>query len=65
MSVEELESAVARLSAEDLARFTEWFEEYYAEAWDRRIEEDARAGRLDAAGAQADKDFESGRTTPL
>ncbi|MEM6327267.1 MAG: hypothetical protein AAF791_09135 [Bacteroidota bacterium] len=65
MSVQELEVAVSQLSSEDLARFAEWFEEYQADEWDRRIESDARAGRLDALGRQADDDFESGRVTEL
>ena len=65
MSVEELETAVAELSSDDLARFAEWFEEYQSEEWDRQIEADALAGRLDAAAREADEDFEAGRVTPL
>jgi hypothetical protein len=65
MSVQELEAAVASLSPEELARFAEWFEEYTADEWDRRIEADAHAGRLDALGRQADADFEAGRATEL
>lgn len=65
MNLEELESAVSRLSAEDLSRFSRWFEEYVSEEWDRRIENDLLSGRLDAAGKRADEDFEAGRCTPL
>lgn len=65
MSVEELESAVSRLSANDLARFAEWFEEYRADAWDLRIEADVQAGRLDEAGRRVDEEFEAGKATPL
>ena len=65
MNVEELETAVSQLSPDDLARFAEWFEEYQAEEWDRQIEADALAGRLDDAAKQADADFEAGRVTPL
>ncbi len=65
MSVEELEVVVSELSPQELARFSEWFEEFRAEQWDRRIEADAVAGRLDAAGQRADDDFEAGRCTPL
>jgi hypothetical protein len=42
-----------------------WFEEFLADQWDRRIEADILAGRLEAAGRRADEDFESGRCTPL
>ncbi|HEX4966474.1 MAG TPA: hypothetical protein VF173_37040 [Thermoanaerobaculia bacterium] len=65
MSVEELQSAVAQLPAEELDRFSRWLEEFLSEQWDRRIEADILAGRLDAAGRQADEDFEAGRCTPL
>ena len=65
MSVEDLESAISRLSAEELARFSAWFEDFLADRWDRQIEADIKAGRLDAAGKRADEDFKAGRCTPL
>jgi outer membrane murein-binding lipoprotein Lpp len=65
MSVQDLEAAVARLSKEELAQFSRWFEEYLADAWDRQIEADIRAGRFEAAGARARADYEAGRCTPL
>jgi uncharacterized membrane protein YccC len=65
MSIQEIESAVANLPPEDLARFARWFEEYLADEWDRQIEQDIEAGRLDEAGDRADADFEAGRFTPL
>ena len=65
MSVEELESAVSNLSASELARFSEWFAEFAADQWDRQIEEDLSAGRLDAAIKRADDHYETGRCTPL
>jgi hypothetical protein len=65
MSIEELQSAVAQLPAEELDRFSQWFEEFLAEQWDRRIEADILAGRLDAAGRRADEEFEAGRCTQL
>lgn len=65
MSVQELESAVSELSSDDLARFTEWFEAYKADEWDRRIEADAEAGRLDGLIREAEDDIASGRVRPL
>jgi len=65
VSVPELETAVASLPPADLAAFAQWFEKYLADAWDDRIEEDIRAGRLNEAGRQADADFEAGRCKPL
>ena len=65
MSLKELEQAVAGLSRSELDAFSQWFEEFIADAWDRQIEADALAGRLDAAAKRADDDFEAGRCTPL
>lgn len=65
MSVEELQVAITQLRVEDLIRFSEWFEEFLADQWDRKIEADILAGRLEAAGRRADEDFEAGRCTPL
>ena len=65
MSLHELESAVSQLPPIELTAFASWFEEYLADAWDRQIEEDVKAGRLDEAGRRADAEFEAGRCKPL
>ena len=65
MSLPDIETAVAALPPAELTAFAAWFEEYLADAWDRRIEADILAGRLDAAGDRADADFDAGRCTPL
>ena len=65
MSIEELESVVASLPASELTRFSQWFEEFMADQWDRQIERDMKSGRLDAALKRADEHFDAGRCTPL
>lgn len=65
MSVQDIETAVTGLSREELARFSQWFEEYVADQWDRQIEADILAGRFEAAGQQAKADYGAGRCTPL
>ena len=65
MRVEELEGAVARLGSDELAIFSQWFDEFRAEQWDREIETDISSGKLDAAGQRADDDFEAGRCKPF
>ena len=65
MSVQDLETAVTRLSQEELAHFSQWFEEYVADQWDRQIEADILAGRFEAAGKRAKADYDAGRCTPL
>jgi hypothetical protein len=65
MTLQDLESAVAGLSADELAKFRAWFVEFDADAWDRQIEDDAKAGRLDALAEEALEDYRAGRTTEL
>ena len=65
MSVQEIETAIQQLPTPEVAQLAAWFEEYRADLWDRQIEADALAGRLDALGQQADREFEAGRCRPL
>jgi hypothetical protein len=65
VSVEEIESAISKLPPADLSRLTRWFENYAADEWDREIEADLRAGRLNEAGKRADEQFEAGKCNPL
>ena len=65
MSVEELEKAVSELPREDLTKFSSWFQNYMAKEWDRQIEKDLKAGRLDTLIEEAKDDIAAGRTTPL
>lgn len=64
-SVKEIEEAILKLSETDFEAFREWFSEIDAAAWDRQIEEDVAAGRLDALADEALKDHRSGRSTDL
>lgn len=65
MDIKEIESAIARLPPSELAKLAEWFAEYQAQVWDRRLERDAKAGRLDALIEEAEREFEQGRCEPL
>jgi hypothetical protein len=65
VNIQEIESAVAGLSPNELVLFAEWFENFVADEWDKQIEVDAKAGKLDHLARQADQDFEAGRCTPL
>jgi hypothetical protein len=65
MTVKELESAIARLSPSELAELAAWFEEFQADAWDKQIERDVRAGRLDTLIKQAEEELRAGRCQPL
>ena len=59
-NVQSIAKAVEALPPSELAEFRHWFGEFDSAAWDRQIEQDAAAGKLDALAAEALADFESG-----
>ncbi len=64
-TVEEIEAAIRKLAGGDIFKLGAWFDEYRADLWDKQIEEDAKAGRLDKLAAEAKADYRAGRTRPL
>lgn len=63
--VETLEREVQGLNPEELAAFRSWFAEYDWQAWDRQLENDVAAGKLDALASEALGEYERGETTEL
>jgi hypothetical protein len=43
---------ISELSADDLTTFRDWFAKFDADAWDRQIESDIQAGKLDKFAAK-------------
>ena len=64
-AVQEIQDAVRHLSTEELAAFREWFAEFDAGLWDRQLEADIAAGRLDKLADEALQDLREGRCTDL
>ncbi len=65
VTIQEIEKAVSNLPAEELARFRSWFEEFDAQLWDKQLEQDAEAGRLDGIAKKALADFKEGKFTEI
>ena len=63
--VKALEDAVRALPPTDLAEFRRWFTEFDSAAWDRQIETDLAAGKLDALLTEAQEGFRSTAPRPL
>ena len=64
-TVEDIERAISELAPADLARLRTWFEEFEAGLFDRKIEEDARAGKLDRIADQVEANFYKGLAREL
>ena len=65
LKVEEIKLAIMNLSLPELKDFRKWYEEFDAQKWDKQIEEDIQAGKLDKLADEALKDFEAGLFSEL
>ena len=63
--VEAIEQEIQALSPRELADLREWFAHYDAAAWDRQIERDLAAGRLEALASLAEADHQAGKSQEL
>ena len=63
--VEQLEREVEKLTTQELAAFREWFIEHDWQVWDRQLERDVAAGKLDALAEEALAEFRRGETTEI
>ncbi|MEH6691474.1 MAG: hypothetical protein V7774_09845 [Pseudorhizobium pelagicum] len=63
--LEQIENSVAELGAEELAIFAAWFEQFQAERWDKDIEADSSAGKLDDLAGEALLEFRDAKTRRL
>jgi hypothetical protein len=63
--IEAIEKQIQELSEEDLALFRKWFAEFDAHLWDRQLERDVQAGKLDSLAEQALQEHRQGKTTKL
>ena len=64
-TVEEIEKAVEELPPDKLAKFRAWFEGFDAALFDRKIERDAKNGKLEGMADEAVVDFKKGRSREL
>jgi hypothetical protein len=51
--VEAIERQIEKLSPEELAKLHEWFANFDAAVWDRQLEADVQAGKLDSLAERA------------
>ena len=63
--LEEIEQRIRNLPPEELTKFREWFVEFDHLLWDRQIEADSKAGKLDKLAAQALADYRAGKAREI
>ena len=63
--IEKIGREIKELSPAELAAFRQWFRDFDAAAWDRQIEEDLQAGKLEALAEQALSEFAAGKAREM
>ena len=64
-TVEEIEKAIAALPKEEFWKLTDRLVARRNDVWDKEMEEDSAAGRLDTLWQDAEKEIAAGTTIPL
>ena len=65
MSVQEIERAITQLPPNELTELMKWLENHHHEKWDKQIEDDLDAGRLDSIINQAEAEYKAGKARAL
>jgi hypothetical protein len=63
--LEQIERQIEHLDDQAFARLRQWFIEYDHARWDRQIEADSAAGKLDFLADEARAEHRAGKTRPL
>ena len=64
-TVAEIENALQTLPVDDAWKVADWLQHYLDEKWDKQIDADIAAGRLDQLADKALDDYRAGRVKPL
>jgi hypothetical protein len=59
--LEQIQSSIEKLSAEEIAKLRGWLDELDARLFDEKIERDAKAGKLDKLTEEARANLKAGR----
>jgi len=63
--IQAVEHEVKKLDRISLAAFRNWFLKFDSDAWDRQIEADVRAGKLNKLTQAALREHRAGKTRPI
>jgi hypothetical protein len=64
-TIDKIKSEIVQLSDKELTALSDWLAEVEEQRFDRRIERDAAAGKLDKLMADAEANYKAGRRRPL
>ena len=65
MTLQQLEKAVSELPPDQLSQFREWLLAFDADRWDRQLDADLTAGKLDRIADEAIRQHQQSESTGL
>ena len=63
--LDQLEQRIQKLSPDELAKFRAWFIEFDHLIWDKQIEADSKAGKLNGLISEALADYHAGKAREI
>lgn len=63
-AVKEIEAAIGELPRNEFFELISWIKGQFEDEWDRQIEDDVKAGRLDHLAREALAEYHAGHTRP-
>jgi len=63
--LQQIQAEIAALPDDQLRQLSSWFDDFYAQRWDREILSDGAHGKLDDLAAEALVEYHTGKTKPL
>ena len=63
--LQQIEQSIEALSDAEIKELAAWLEELRWQRWDRQLEADVAAGKLDELISEAKAEISAGKTTPL
>jgi len=63
--LEQIESRIKNLTPDELRKLRAWFADFDAQGWDRQIETDSAAGKLDHFIEESMAEHKAGKSRPL
>jgi hypothetical protein len=64
-TVDDIEAAIERLPRDQFFQLLAWLRGRFEDEWDRQIEDDLKAGRLDEFAREALAEYRAGQTSPF
>lgn len=61
----EIEAAIEKLPSRDFGKLRDWIAERDQQLWDKQLEADVAAGKLEKFAQEAMAEYQAGRSKPL